>query len=247
MGLERKSDRVVITLELRHVWAAAISLAGVAVGLAVFFVVRPYMSPMGTGATHSATADSVSWAEAPRVVVSVEGRPAMGSADAPVTIVEFTDYGCPVCRRHAGEVLPALLDSLGLQIRYVIRHFPIPALTHNAMLAATAAECAHEQGSFWEYRAALVGDSAVFEETMIEAKAAAIGLDRARFRACLRDGAAQEIVQRDLLDAWDYGVIGTPTFFINGRRFRGARSLGALTEYVRLAVLEAEIGPDSDR
>ena len=239
MSLRREPGRVVIVLKTKHVQAVAMALAGAIVGVGLFFLVKPLV-PSLDSTSADGVADSVSWLEAPRIDVAVEGRPSLGSADAPVTIVEFTDYGCSVCRRHATDVLPALLDTLGASIHYVVRHFPIPGLTPNGMLAAIASECAHEQGLFWEYKQALLGEAAGFDGERLRARAATVGLDRAEFDACLEGEAARETVQRDILDAWDHGVTGTPTFFVNGRRFQGARPLGELAEYVRLAMIEAE-------
>jgi predicted DsbA family dithiol-disulfide isomerase len=103
------------------------------------------------------------------------------------------------------------------------------------MLAAIAAECAHAQEMFWEYEQALHAETEGFDTARLRAHAAAVGLDGTEFHECLGADASRETVQRDILDAWEHGVTGTPTFFINGRRFRGARPLEELVEYVRLA------------
>jgi protein-disulfide isomerase len=235
MRVRRESGRVIVECKTRHVQAAAVVLVGAVAGVALFFALRPVLPMSARASTTAAQTDSTAWIEAPRVDVAVDGRPFLGSIDAPVTIVEFTDYGCPVCRRHATDILPALLDTYGTEIRYVVRHFPIPGLIPNAMMAATAVECAHEQGKFWAYKTALLGGPAGLEEERLRAEAAAVGLDQASFDECLTGETARAAVQRDLLDAWDYGVIGTPTFFVNGRRFQGARSLETLSAYVRFA------------
>jgi protein-disulfide isomerase len=236
MSVQREPGRVVLSLERRHLWASAIVLAGAIVGVVLFFALRPVLPVTSDTAAMRVATDSVAWMEAPRVAVSTDGRPSLGPTDAPVTIVEFTDYGCPVCRRHAVDVLPALLDSVGTSVRYVVRHFPIPGLTPNAMLAATAAECAHRQGRFWEYKTALQGGASSFEMETVRAHAATVGLDVQAFDACLEGDSSRRAVERDLLDAWEAGVIGTPTFVINGRQLRGARSLESLLAYVRFAM-----------
>ncbi len=106
----------------------------------------------------------------------------------------------------------------------------------NALTAAEAAECAHRQGRFWEYKEALFSETEALSDELLLAQAMAIGLDAEPFGRCLRDAATRDVVERDILDAWGNGVTGTPTFFINGRRFRGVRSLEELEMYVTLAL-----------
>ncbi len=181
-------------------------------------------------------ADSAAWSQASRFDVAREDRPARGRADAPVTIVEFTDYECPFCRRHATETLPSLLDRHGDRIRYMVRNFPIPALHAHAVVAARAVECAHQQDGFWEYRNALLRETGALTVERVRAHAVATGLDEGVFARCLDDRTTRAMVAQDLLDGWEHGVTGTPTFFINGRRFRGARSLEELERYIELAL-----------
>lgn len=155
MEIQRDGDRVAVVMKASHLTTAAIVLAGVIGGAGLFLGVRA----MGLVPTRSPVAETradSAWREAPRFEVATADRPFRGPPNAPVTIVEFTDYGCPFCRRHATEILPGLLERYGDTIRYVVRHFPIPALTVNALAAAEAAECAHQQGRFWEYKEALL-------------------------------------------------------------------------------------------
>lgn len=239
MCVRREPGRVIFDLNTSDLKTVAIVLLGAVVGVALFLAFKPYAPDLGGLGDSDTERDSVSWSVAPRFDVEVAGRPSLGAGDAPVTIVEFTDYGCPYCRRHALEVLPGLLDTLGAEVKYVVRHFPIPALTPNAISAAIAAECASSQGSFWEYKEALQAETVGFQVEILRAHAAAVGLNEAQFDSCFNDEEKRSIVERDILDAWEYGVTGTPTFFINGRRFQGARPLDELVEYVRLALLDS--------
>lgn len=237
MKIERDGDRVAIVLKAGHL-TAAIVVAGAIGGAGLFLGMR------GVGLIPTRTPplpdpDPVTWTQAPRYEVDLGDRPTLGPRDAPVTIVEFTDYGCPYCRRHATEVLPRLLEEYGDAIRYVARHFPIPALTPHALAAADAAECAHRQDRFWEYKDALLRDSTELSEARLRATAVSVGLDTARFGRCLEDGATRSVVERDILTGWELGVTGTPTFFINGRRFRGVRRVEELEMYIDLAAEEA--------
>jgi protein-disulfide isomerase len=128
------------------------------------------------------------------------------------------------------------LARYGDTVRYVVRHFPIPALTTNAMGAAAAAECAHRQGRFWKYKDALLGQDDALSDELLRSQAEAVGLDLDRFSRCRTEPAAQNAVERDILDGWELGVTGTPTFFINGRRFTGRMPLVRMAGYVELAL-----------
>jgi 2-hydroxychromene-2-carboxylate isomerase len=246
MSLHREPGRVIVDLRTSHLQAAMVILAGAVVGIFLFLALRPHTPDLSLFSASDSQSDSASWHEAPRFEVEVSGRPHLGTGDAAVSIVEFTDYGCPYCRRHAAEVLPALLDTLGTAINYVVRHFPIPALTPNAISAAIAAECAFDQDLFWQYKATLQQETVGFQEERLQAHAAAAGIDVEMFDSCITDESKRSIVERDILDAWEYGVTGTPTFFINGKRFQGARPLEELMAYVRLALLEADSGSSAN-
>jgi protein-disulfide isomerase len=236
MQIRRDGDHVAVVLKASHLTAVGIALAGALGGAALFFGVKTIGVFPDLGSTAAVTLDSAAWWEAQRFEVDTTDRPSRGPSDAPVTIVEFTDYGCPFCRRHATEVLPDLLERYGDRIRYVVRHFPIPALTPNALAAADAAECAYRQDRYWEYREALVRETGSLSAEVLQGKAVAVGLDTESFAQCVADPATRDVVEGDILDAWEHGVTGTPTFFIDGRRFVGARPLEELELYVGLAL-----------
>jgi protein-disulfide isomerase len=236
MQIRRDGNRIAVSFRASHLKAAAV-VAGVAAGFALFLGVRALGLIPNLNPPDEVGADATTWNAAPLLEVATEGRPARGPADAPVTIVEFTDYGCPHCRRHTTEVLPALLTRYGDTLRYVVRHFPIPALTGNAIGAAEAAECAHRQGLFWEYKDALLRRSDELSGDLLRSQAEAVGLDMDRFDRCMTDRAALDVVERDILAGWELGVTGTPTFFINGRRFTGRMPLVRMAGYVDLALL----------
>jgi protein-disulfide isomerase len=235
MAMQRDGDRVAVSLKRSHLRVAAI-LGGIVAGLVLFLGVRALDLIPNLNQPDEVGADAATWIAAQRFEITADQRPARGPTDAPVRIVEFTDYGCPYCRRHAMEVLPALFARFGDTLRYVVRHFPIPALTANAMSAAEAAECAHRQGRFWEYKAALVNQHDVLSDDLLLTQAEAVGLDREAFGRCLTEGTTRSAVERDILDGWELGVTGTPTFFINGRRFTGRMPLQRMVGYVELAL-----------
>jgi protein-disulfide isomerase len=153
----------------------------------------------------------------------IAGRAFRGPADAPVTIVEFTDYQCVFCRRHVETTYPALLAHYGDDIKYVVRHFPISEAHPRAAQAAEAAECAGDQGRFFEYHETLFRYSRELSDENLVSYARGLGLDVAGFQRCLDSGRKAGIVEQDIQDGLVRGVMGTPTFFINGKIMFGAQ------------------------
>jgi protein-disulfide isomerase len=157
----------------------------------------------------------------PRQTVATEGSPAKGPANAPVEIVEFSDFQCPYCLRAAPTVTQ-VLNAYGDKIRFVYRHYPLP--NHpNARPAAEAAACADEQGKFWPYHDRLFGEASKLGPADLKRDAAELGLDMAKFNACVDTHKLRATVDADLQAGVDAGVDGTPAFFINGRMISGAQ------------------------
>jgi protein-disulfide isomerase len=168
--------------------------------------------------------DTPSAGEAPPDVVHLAlppGEPALGSATAPLTMVEFTDYQCPYCRRFQAEVWPKLkrhyIDTG--KVRYIARDLPLEF--HSAAApAAEAAHCAGEQGKFWEMHAALLGGAADLAAGGIERRARALGLDMARFDECVAHRKYSAVIAAHMHEADAAGIDGTPGFIV-GRAARG--------------------------
>jgi predicted DsbA family dithiol-disulfide isomerase len=158
--------------------------------------------------------------ERPRTPVEAIG-PARGPEDAPVTIVEFSDYQCPFCRRAEPTVSEVLARYEG-KIRFVFRHFPLDRIHPQARGASEAAACADKQGKFWEYHSALFAENAQLDRASLDALAEQLELDTAAFASCLEEGQTKELVEKDLQAGSEAGVTGTPAFFINGIPLRGA-------------------------
>jgi protein-disulfide isomerase len=159
--------------------------------------------------------------EPPRVDVAHAGRPAKGPADAPVQIIEFSDFQCPFCFR-ANPTVAEVLKTYGDRIRFVYRHYPLP--NHpNARPAAEAAACAEEQGKFWEFHDRLFADQSRLSDADLKQHAAELGLDAAKFNECFDTHKFQSLVDEDMDAALAAGVSGTPAFFINGRPLSGAQ------------------------
>jgi protein-disulfide isomerase len=161
--------------------------------------------------------------EQPRTPVEATG-PARGPADAKVTIIEFSDYQCPFCRR-AEPTLQQVLAQYEGKVRFVFRHFPLDRIHPQARGASEAAACAAEQGKFWEYHAALFEEGVQFDRAGLDAAAAKTGLEPAAFKLCVDERKTQALVEADLQAGQAAGVSGTPAFFINGIPLRGALPL----------------------
>ena len=154
--------------------------------------------------------------ESPVFSISTTDQPSLGNADAPVTIVAFTDYQCPSCATMHPE-LERLVKESGDKVRLVTRDFPLNQHA-DAFKAAEAAEAAREQGKYWEYIHILLRNQSTLSVEKLKAFAGELALDRTRFDSALDSGKFVEAVQRDLEDGMKLGINGTPTIFVNGRR-----------------------------
>ena len=150
--------------------------------------------------------------------ISVDNDPSRGDVNAPVTIVEFTDYQCPACAAMH-PVLEEVIKSYGSKIRFVVRDFPLNQ-HENARKAAEAANAAHAQGKFFEYIALLYKNQKALDVPSLKKYATEIGLDRARFDAALDRAVYATEVKKDVEDGEMYGIGSTPTIFINGIQLR---------------------------
>ncbi|HSG44662.1 MAG TPA: DsbA family protein [Anaerolineales bacterium] len=166
-----------------------------------------------------------------RYEVASDGFPSIGPEDAPITIVEFSDYQCPFCKRWHDEVYQPLLNEYPGQIRLVYRHLPLTSLHPDAFPAAEAAMCAGEQNSYWPFHEKLFSRDALGSSLYVQ-YAQELGLDLNTFEACIAERRYQEAVQTDLDFAVDLGVRSTPTFFINGLAVVGAQPLDVFKQVI---------------
>ncbi len=150
----------------------------------------------------------------PVQAISIDDDPSRGVANAPVTIVEFTDFQCPSCAAMQ-PILDEVLKSYGSKVRLVVRDFPL-AMHANARKAAEAANAANEQGKFFEYTALLFKRQNALDLASLKKYASELGLDRARFDAALDGGKYAAEVKHDVDDGEMYGVDSTPAIFVNG-------------------------------
>jgi len=168
--------------------------------------------------------------DARRLRVSTEGAPQIGPDDAAVSLVAFSDFECPYCRR----VLPTIRqihDEYGDRVRVLFKHYPL-TIHPNAMGAHIAAEAAHRQGQFWEMHDLIFSNPNDLSNDAFEKYANILGLDIDVFR---RDVISDEVrvrVQKDVAEARRLGVRGTPGFFVNGIFISGARSFSSFKQII---------------
>ena len=176
----------------------------------------------------------------PAALISLSNAPAKGNLDAPLTLIEFSDYQCPFCARHARDTLAELnreYVSTG-KIRYVFRNFPIEGIHPLAFRAHEAAACAAEQGKFWEMHALLFASPKAADPEVLIKHAESIGVEISQFRTCFDNRRSAARVRQDIADGRSLGVNGTPMFFLamtepNGgpvkalRMLRGAQDFAA--------------------
>jgi protein-disulfide isomerase len=166
-----------------------------------------------------------------RVEVSTDGEPSVGPEDAPVTIVEFSDYQCPYCESWYQQTFNPLMEKYPGKIRFVYRDLPLP-MHPESIPAAEAANCAGEQGAYWTFHDALFSGSYQLGRKAYEQIATDLGLEKTAFLACLDDHRYQAEVESDGEDAARLGLNGTPSFVINGRILVGARPLSDFTAII---------------
>ena len=155
-------------------------------------------------------------AQPQNVVLSVEGAAFKGERNAKVTLIEFTDVQCPFCSRHVLTTAPQIEENYVKtgKVKHVVRDFPIESLHPQAFKGHEAVRCASDQGKYWEMSARLFANQKAMAPTDVSGHAQALALDLSAFRQCLDGGKYAAKIRKDMTDAQQAGVTGTPTFFL---------------------------------
>lgn len=167
-----------------------------------------------------------------RYDIPADGFPGIGPEDAPIVIVEFSDFQCPFCKRFQDETAKQLLAAYPDKIRFVYRHLPLTSIHPEAFPSAEASMCANEQNAFWEYHDKIFGNQDKLGRELYMQIASDLELDTATFEDCLNAEKYKDLVQQDSDFALNLGVQSTPTFFINGLALVGAQPLSAFTQLI---------------
>jgi protein-disulfide isomerase len=167
--------------------------------------------------------------------------PVKGPEDAPITIVEFSDYQCPFCARSEPLVQEAI-TAYPTQAKLVFKHYPLTSIHPQAMPAALAAAAAQKQGKFWEMHEKLFANQRALAPEQLTQYARELGLDMKQFEADMKSDEVKAMVQDDIALAQRVGVRGTPTIFVNGRILQ-QRSLDGFKQIIDPILKEASAAP----
>lgn len=167
-----------------------------------------------------------------RYDVPTAGFPSIGPEDAPIVIVEFSDYQCPFCKRFYDETYQQLLAAYPDKIRFVFRQLPLTSVHPEAFPSAEASMCANQQGSFLEFQDKIFENQDKLGRVLYSQIASDLNLNTVEFENCLNNGNFKELVQQDSDFAINLGVQSTPTFFINGLAIVGAQPLEAFRQVI---------------
>jgi len=234
-----------------------IGLGMLVVGIVIGYLIRPAIagivdnSPAAQAAPATAAGEATSMgplaaieqtqaavqAQALMEAVTGQTRHFRGDPTAPVTLIEFSDFQCPFCGRFAIETLPQLIEAYVAagEVRVGFQHFAF--LGQESFRAAEAAECAAEQGAFWEYHDWLFANQAgenqgAFADDKLEQFAATLNLNTPDFNSCLDSGRYSSLVAAETQAAQQLGVRSTPTFLLNGQPVVGAQPYEVFAQYI---------------
>jgi len=189
---------------------------------------------------------------APQVFkVSIDDDPVKGNPNAPVTVVEYSDFQCPFCSRFFTQTLPQLEENYidTGKIKFVYKDLPLDSLHPNARATHIAAECADEQGKFWEYHDVLFEKQSEWQsvtssdlQISLTQYAADLGLQVASFESCMQSPNMADEVNKDTLEAASFGATGTPTFFIGNEKNGFIKLVGAQPYATFQSVIDSQLG-----
>jgi len=182
--------------------------------------------------------------------ISTDDDPIRGDQNAPITIIEFSDFQCPFCARFQTQTLPLILEQYvdTGKVKFVFRDFPIQSSHPNAMPAAAAAECANEQGKYWQFHDELFENQGVWNKMSIlnatkifKEYATKLELNQDQFNSCLDTGKYIGEINSDLSDGRKYGITGTPGFFVGNEKIGFVKVTGAQPFEVFKSIIDSQL------
>ncbi len=231
--IKENSPFAVLARMRRFVWLAFFVLFAFGTGLGTGWLIwgraAPQMAAVPTAETQIQIPEELT-----RYEVPLDDDPVLGPADAPITLVAFSDYQCSYCKKWHENVFKQLMAEYEGQIRFIYRDFPLNQVHPQAAPAAQAANCANEQGAFWEYHDALFSYAYEMNTQGFEQYARDLKLDVAAFLTCFNSGKYATEVDADLQFAAGFGVSSTPTFFLNGIPIVGAQAYTVFKQIIDL-------------
>jgi len=172
--------------------------------------------------------------------MDTQGAPTLGPSDAPVTIVEFSDYECPACR-STHEVVKLVRAVYGDSVQWIFKDYPLRR-HKGAFKAAEASHCAQEQGEFWQYQESLFVTPDLSPDNMVS-EAVKLGMSPEKFSECLQDSKYKALVEKNVRDAEQAGIDRTPTFIVNGILLFGGLSLDNFKSMIDRELKRAGLQP----
>ena len=215
-----------VTFKRSYLYSVLVVLA-FAVGILVGYVI--WGRDQGTAPT---AANAPTEQVARRYDIPTKGFSSIGPEDAPITLVEFSDYQCPYCEKWHDEVYKQLWAAYPGKIRFVYRNLPLTQIHPQSMNAAEASLCAGDQNAFWKFHEKLFENASSLNDDLYATLAANLGLDTAAFETCMNDHKHKAAIEADMQFAIDLGVQSTPTFFINGLAIVGAQPLSVFQQVI---------------
>ena len=234
----KKDEKIKFEISKVRIWQGLTVIFAL---IAIYLWFNPYFGSGDAGGAQVQAPTGAAPSQAPQLPtkqnIDLDDDPVLGDKNAPITIVSFEDFQCPFCGRAFQQTFPLLKkDYIDTgKAKYVYRDFPL-SFHPEAQPAAEAAECADEQGKFWEFHEGVFSNQATMGRELYLNLAGELGLNAAQFTQCIDSGKYRQEVQNDFAYGSQVGVSGTPTFFINGIQLVGAQPYQAFQQ-----VIEAEL------
>ncbi|PIO00399.1 disulfide bond formation protein DsbA [archaeon CG10_big_fil_rev_8_21_14_0_10_43_11] len=222
---------IVINIEKHHIAYVLVALVFLGLGFGANLLINGQITGLSSGV------DQLNIPQNSKAAQLIDDDPIKGDPKAPVTIVEFSDFQCPYCARFYSETLPQIVANYinTGKAKLVYRDFPL-SFHENAQKAAEAAECADEQGMFWQMHDTLFENQNALGVASLKQYAKDLGLDSAAFDACLDSGSMTAETLADMQAGQSVGISGTPGFYVNDQLISGAQPFSVFEQAIEAAL-----------